>query len=181
MYKTFSLRPLSIRYTLSLLVLPIFLWTCMLTGMHGQAHAAGISRGVTFSVFATDPVARASFRVIFPGALPASVCQSFTPNQWSPTSAGNVQNITRIDTLELFPDSADCNPKFDEKTGFAKGFSTALNLNASQLSGQNCTFDYRSDTLSGCVNQPIHIPTKATNFSKGSSKGRAPGSGRPRS
>src|SRR5690242_12218411 len=116
MYKTFSLRPLSIRYALSLFVLPILLWTCMLAGMHGQAHAAGVTRsgggspaptkqGITFSVFATDKVPQESFEVVFPGASPSTVCQSFTPNQQSPASTSNVQNITSIATLILYPTS----------------------------------------------------------------------------
>lgn len=173
MYKTLSLHPLSIRYALSLFVLPVLLWTCMLTGMHGQVHAASSSgiagtgggspvptkQGITFSVFATDNVPQESFRVIFPGASPSSVCQTFTPNQWSPASAGNVQGITGIDTLLLFPTSTNCHPKDGEK-----GFRTALYLDAFKLSGKNCTFDYRNNTLSGCVSNPKHITTEGTIF-----------------
>ncbi len=169
MFKTFSLRPLSIRYALSLLVLPFLLWTGMLTGMHGQAHASfgggqgngsptPTKQGITFSVFATDPVPQASFEVIFPGAVPATVCQSFTPNRWSPASTSNVKNITRIDFLFLFPTSTNCHPKDGEKS-----FRTGLNLDALQLLGQKCTFDYRNNTLSGCV-KPIQRPTNGISF-----------------
>jgi hypothetical protein len=145
MTNTFSLRRLSVRYALSLFALPVLLWTDMLATGYHQAHAM---TNMTFSVHATNSVPAKSFAVFFTknDGTDDFVCQQSSPNRWSPRVRldGDIQ---RIDRLNLFPDSTNCGP-----TGHTL---YVTNLQISSFTGLDCTFDYRSNQLSGCVNPPI--------------------------